>query len=184
MADYLIKSAIQVIFMPIRESKLYRILYGPLLYLLDFRKRPVVAIVTLYVLEAILLWIFLISEMPLHIYDALAIEIIRTIVTTDAALIGFTGLMATVLFTRPPFREKEFLQATIVISALSMVVFLISILWSILSMASINRVFGLERSKLFGPIWFLGVGVTQLFIFIGWVSGFLPLPERKEKKKI
>jgi len=167
--------------MQIREGKLYRILYGPLLYLLDFRKRPGVAIATLYVLDGILVWIFLIAEMPLHIYDTLAIEIIRTIVTTDAALIGFTGLMATVLFTRPLWRgeeEKEFLQGTIVVSALSMIVFLISILWSILIMASINLVFGLERSNLFGPIWFLSVGVTQLSIFIGWISGLIPHPEK------
>jgi len=167
--------------MPIRESKLYRILYGPLLYLLNFRKRPVVAIATLYILEGIFLWVFLISEMPSHIDDTLAIEITRSIVTTNAALIGFAGLMATVLFARPPFREKEFLQATLVISALSIVVFLISILWSILIMASINRVFGLERSNLFGPILFLGVGVTQLLIFIGWVSGLIPRPEKSPK---
>jgi len=187
LADYLIKSAIQVIFMRIRESKLYKILYGPLLYLLDFRKRPLVAILTLYLMEAMLIWIFLISEMPFSIYDTPAIEIMKSIIETDVVLIGFTGLIATVLFTRPLFRgkeEKEFLQTTILISALSVVYFLISILWSIRVMAYINTVIRLESSNLFGPILFLGLGVTQLLIFIGWVSGFLPLPESKEKKNI
>jgi len=170
--------------MPIRESKLYKILYGPLLYLLDFRKRPLVAILTLYLLEAMLIWAFLISEMPFSVYDTPAIETMKSIIETDGVLIGFTGLIATVLFTRPPYRGKEFLQVTISISALSVVYFVISIPWSIRVMAYINPVIRLESSNLFGPILFLGLGVTQLLIFIGWVSGFLPLPESKEKKNI
>lgn len=179
MADYFIRLVIQVIFMQIRESKLYKILYGPLLYLLDFRKRPLVATLTLLGLETIAVLGFVIQLSLIR--DTLAIEIMRSIIETDGVLIGFVGLMATVLFTRPPSKEKDFLQATLLCSATSAAFFVFSILCSIFTIAYIEPGFGLRGMSLFLPIQALILGMTLILLFIGFVSGAIPLLEKSKE---
>jgi len=137
-----------------------------------------IGITIVMVLEGILLWCFIL-QLPLFIRDTLAVEIVRSIIATDGVLIGFAGLIATVLFTNPPYKGKDFLQATIGVAAASAGWFLVSIVCSIFIIGSMKL--GLRGSDLFWPIMTLVLGVTGLFIFLGAVIGFVPLPEENMK---
>jgi len=113
-------------------------------------------------------------------YYTQAIEVMKSLIQVNGVLIGFVGLMTTVLFTRPPYKGKIFLQSVLKSSIESVALFMLSILSSVFFIAFMRLESGLRSSDLFIPIFTLVAGVSSLFIFIGYVSGAIPSAEQEK----
>jgi len=99
---------------------------------------------------------------PTYITSTNVIEITRALIQLDGVLVGFTGILASILLGFAHVRAG--IGRFVFIFLATIIVYTISVFSNIALLASLGTRCGVPRTDLFGPLLFLLLGLTYTLL--------------------